>query len=303
MNTKVIAIAASTAAGAVLFVLFEPLPTFGHGNRREDELFVDCDVCPEMLPIESGEFIMGDHPRRRETWLAWAGVSQSPVRTVVVSEPFALGRTEVTFDQWDACVADGGCNGYSPSDEGWGRGDRPVINVTWHDAQAYVAWLSEKTGETYRLPSEAEWEYAARAGTRTPYPWGKRASRNQANFGGPDCPPCEGATGGRDAWTYTAPVDSFPPNRWGLYDMNANVYEWVEDCFAELPPGRVDASAIRVENCEAYGMRGSAWYSNAPRIASQRRAYSPPDNKSWGIGFRVARDLDGSSAEGRSPGD
>jgi formylglycine-generating enzyme required for sulfatase activity len=287
--TTAAATAATGAIGAV--VVFEPLPTFGHGARREDEIFVDCDVCPEMLPIEPGVFVMGDAPRRRDVMLAWFGGPPTPVRTVTVSEPFALGRTEVTFAQWDACVADGGCGGHVPDDQGWGRGDRPVIDVTWLQAQSYVAWLSEETGLSYRLPTEAEWEYAARAGTRTPYPWGKRASRNQANYGGPECPPCEGAVGGRDVWMETAPVGSFPPNRWGLHDMNANVYEWVEDCFAGLPPGPAGAAAVLEGNCASRGIRGSAWYSNAPRIASPRRAYAPQDGATWGIGFRVARDL------------
>ena len=128
----------------------------------------------------------------------------------------------MSFDQWDACVADGGCDDYRPEDEGWGRGRRPVINVSWKDAQAYVRWLSEKTGQPYRLPSEAEWEYAARAGTTTLYSWGDDIAPENANYG---------LRGGR-----TTEVGTYPANP-GLYDMHGNVGEWVEDCQNESYEG------------------------------------------------------------------
>ncbi len=135
----------------------------------------------------------------------------------VTVKPFAIGKYEVTFDEWDACVKAGGCNGYRPEDPGWGRGNRPVINVSWNDTKAYVAWLAKKTGNPYRLPSEAEWEFAARAGTTTPFAFGTTITPKQANFGRSD---------GK-----TEPVGSYPPNAWGLYDMHGNVWEWVEDCW------------------------------------------------------------------------
>ncbi len=283
-------LAVAAAAGA--FTYLEPIPPAGHGNARADAIFKDCDVCPEMLPIEPGVFIMGDQPRRRETWLAWTGVPQSPRRVVAIERPFALGRTEVTFDQWEACVSDGGCGGRLPEDEGWGRGDRPVIHVSWRDATAYVDWLSDKTGERYRLPTEAEWEYAARAGSRTPYPWGKFPSHNQANFGKPECPPCTGEVGRRDRWINTAPVGSFPPNGFGLHDMNGNVYEWTQDCYVSwLPTVEADGEAVRTERCDARTMRGGAWYSDPRRISSSYRAYNPPEHGDRVIGFRVAKSL------------
>ena len=147
---------------------------------------------------------------------------EGPQHPVTIARPFAVGRYEVTFDEWDACVAEGGCNGYKPSDEGWGRGRRPVINVSWDDAQAYVTWLSKKTGKSYRLLSGAEYEYAMRAGTQTVYPWGDTIGTNNAN--------CHSCGSQWDA-KQTAPVGSFAANGFGLYDMVGNVREWTEDCY------------------------------------------------------------------------
>ena len=151
-----------------------------------------------------------------------------PVQRVVVA-PFAAGVFEVTFDEWDACVADGGCNHYMADDAGWGRGSLPVVSISWHDAQSYVGWLSSKTGRPYRLLSEAEWEYAARGGVEgTRFWWGDHVDRRFANYGADACCECDAV--GEDRWTYTAPVGSFLPNPYGLYDMIGNAWEWVEDC-------------------------------------------------------------------------
>ena len=143
--------------------------------RRPGRVFRDCDGCPEMVVVPAGEFMMGS-PASEEG----RNDDEGPQRRVTLRS-FALGVTEVTFDEWDACVRDGGCNGYRPDDQGWGRGARPVINVNWEDAQAYVSWLSRVTGAAYRLPSESEWEYAARAGTTTPFHTGATISTDQAN--------------------------------------------------------------------------------------------------------------------------
>ena len=123
------------------------------------------------------------------------------------AKPFAVGRFAITFEEWDACVADGGCNGHRPSDEGWGRGRRPVINVSWDDAKAYVAWLSRKTGKSYRLLTEAEREYVARAGTTTPFWWGSSISTGQANYDGKDAY----AGGSKGEWCGTNDGGQFLP--------------------------------------------------------------------------------------------
>jgi formylglycine-generating enzyme required for sulfatase activity len=185
---------------------------------------------------------------------------------------FEAGRTEVTSAQWDACVAAGGCNGYSPNDRGWGRGNRPVINVSWNDAQAYVQWLSQRTGQRYRLLTEAEWEYAARAGSTTNFSWGDQdpvcdqSARNGANF--------NACTDNR-----TRPVGSFQPNGFGLYDMHGNVWEWVEDCY---DPG-----------CSYRVLRGGSWVSlPGSHRSAGRFGYNPPSlGRDDSVGFRVARTL------------
>lgn len=282
------------AAAAVLLIgagiaYFEPFPPLGYGDRRDDEVFRDCPECPEMVPMPTGQFTMGDQ-RRADYWLGKLGISRGPSRTVVVDRPFAVGRFEVTFAQWDACVADGGCDGYTPSDEGWGRGDRPVIHVNWNHAQAYVRWLREKTGQPYRLLTEAEWEYVARAGTPTLYAWGKRPDRTYANFG--ECMPCKGVVGGADRWLNTAPVGQFPANRWGLFDVHGNVYEWVEDCYQpQLPDAVVDSAPIRVEGCDTHVIRGGTWYSAPLHMMVFYRSYTPAAMDTYAIGLRVARDL------------
>ena len=159
-------------------------------------------VGPEMAVISAGRFRMGCLSNDDA-----CDSDEEPDHKVTIGRAFALSTHEVTFAQWDACVAGGGCGGHRPEDEGWGRGDRPVINVSWEDAQSYVAWLSRETGETYRLPSESEWEYAARAGTATKYSWGNEIGVNRAN--------CDGC-GSRWDDRRTAPAGSFAPNGFGL---------------------------------------------------------------------------------------
>ena len=143
------------------------------------ESFRDCPDCPEMVVAPAGSFAMGS-PETEPDRMAQEG----PQHRVTFAEPFAVGRFAVTFAEWDACAADGGCGGYKPGDQGWGRGNRPVINVDWNDAKAYVQWLSKKTGKPYRLLSEAEREYVARAGTATPFWWGSAITPADANYDG-----------------------------------------------------------------------------------------------------------------------
>jgi formylglycine-generating enzyme required for sulfatase activity len=285
-------IAGLAALSLVAWRYFDPIPPAGYGDAREADVFSDCEGCPEMLPIPPGEIEMGGPNWLRHRLLDLVGLYFQPRRLVRIETAFAMGRTEVTFAQWDACVSEGGCNAYVPPDEGWGRGAQPVIHVSWEDAQAYARWLSDKTGHAYRLPSEAEWEYAAKAGANTYYAWGRRPSHDRANYGGPDCPPCTGVVQGRDIWPFTAPVASFPPNAFGLHDKNGNLYEWVEDCFDfTLAAGTFGAAAYESGDCENRSMRGGAWYSDPRRITSYYRAYNPSDWRDPVIGFRVARDM------------
>lgn len=239
---------------------------------RFGTVFRDCAECPELVWLPQGDFIMGE-----------PSAAIGPQHVVRISYLLAVGRFEVTFDEWDVCVATGGCR-RRPHDSGWGRGRQPVINVSWADAQQYAAWLSRRTGKPYRLLSEAEWEYAARAGTEVRYWWGDDPRHGDAN-----CRDCGSRWGGRQA----APVGRFAPNPFGLHDMHGNVFEWVEDCYhygyRDAPS---DGRAWTLE-CTATAdtrmLRGGAWHG--PTITTRSAARSTAvssyyDNR---IGFRVAR--------------
>jgi formylglycine-generating enzyme required for sulfatase activity len=197
---------------------------------------------------------------------------------MTIARPFAVGKFEVTFAEWDACVAAGGC-GHRRGDEGWGRNRRPVINVSWHDAKEYVAWLSRKTGKSYRLLSEAEWEYAARGGTATAYSFGDTINKSQAQYS-------DGAYAEAGS---TVEVGSFPANRFGLHDMHGNVWEWVEDNWhANYENAPVDGSRHVVAR-GAWG-RLEDWPSI--RLAPLGRpGAAAPSNRNDETGFRVARTL------------
>ena len=259
-------------------------PTGGKG-LKPGKVFKDCAKCPQMVVLPGGSFVMGSPPgeERRTTY-------ENPQRRVRI-RTFAIGRFEVTFAEWDACVSAGGCT-HRPGDRGWGRGRRPVMNVSWHDAQQFVRWLSRVTGKRYRLPSEAEWEYAARAGTRTAYPWGTRASHTYANYGKDEC--CGGHAAGRDRWIHTAPVGSFPPNRFGLYDMQGNVWEWVEDCWHRTYRGApvTGRAWLSGGNCRERVYRGGSW-DRYPQVlrSAYRFKYLAGWRSGGEIGFRVSRTL------------
>ena len=169
-------------------------------------------------------------------------------------KPFYIGRREVTFEEWDACLAEGGCK-QKPDDRGLGRSRRPVTDLDWDDAKSYVAWLSRKTGKTYRLPSESEWEYVARAGTTTTYPWGRAVEKDRAN--------CVGCTS--DTVKKAIDTGSFPPNAFGVYDMAGNAAEWVEDCWSDNYKGApTDGSAWTKPQCRERVLRGGS-FNNDPR--------------------------------------
>ena len=202
---------------------------------------------------------------------------------MIIPEPFAIGRYEVTFDEYDACVAAGGCP-TEPYDHRWGRGRRPVINVSYADIEAYLAWLSDVSGHAYRLPTEAEWEYANRGGTTTAYWWGDAVGTGRAN-----CRGCGSDWDGRG----TAPVGSFAPNRFGLYDTTGNVLEWVADCWNPSHAGAPDGPAARRDgDCRYRVIRGGNWYYVANTARATWRARNEVRANTYGIGFRVARDLE-----------
>ena len=239
--------------------------------------FRDCPNCPEMVVIPAGQFRMGDLNGGGEAY-------EKPVHEVRIAKPFALGRHEVTFAEYDRYAQATGRE--KPDDRGWGRGNRPVINVSWQDAQGYVKWLSQETGQRYRLPSEAEWEYAARAGSTTKYFWGNSPSGRHANAGENNGWPSDG-------YEYTAPTGSFIPNQFGLYDMSGNVWEWVEDCWHDNYQGApVDGSAwVSGGDCDRRVLRGGSIFDIPAGVRSANRAWNGAAYRSTYLGFRLARTL------------
>ena len=245
---------------------------------RYGAVFRDCPECPEMVVVPAGSFTMGS-PASEEG----RSNDENFMHPVTIPEPFVVGKYAVMFSEWDACVSAGGCQGYRPDGAGWDCGARPAINVSWNDAKAYVGWLSGKTDKEYRLLSESEWEYAARAGTRTRYSWGNGIGRNQAN--------CDGC-GSRWDNEKTAPVGRFAANGFGLHDMHGNVWEWVEDCWNRRYAGAPsDGSAWESGDCSQRVLRGGAWNNSPWNLRAASRTRCDTGNRSSVIGFRVARML------------
>ncbi len=249
------------------------------------ESFKDCPNCPEMAIAPAGNFTMGspqDEPERN---------SDETQHTVKIAKPFAVGRFAVTFAEWDACADDGGCGGAKPGDQGWGRGDRPVINVNWNEAKDYIDWLSKKTGKEYRLLSEAEREYVTRAGTTTPFWWGRSITPALANYDG-SVEPYKGGGSKGEYRQKTLPVKSFKPNAWGLYQVHGNVWEWVEDCWNGNYKGApADGSAWTTGECKSRVLRGGSWYHYPRSLRAALRNWYNPGVRSGNYGFRVARTL------------
>lgn len=250
-------------------------------------VFRDCPACPEMVVIPPGEFAMGSEAEKDEV----------PVRTVTIKKPFAVGRFEITEGDWEACLNAGSCGDYEP----WGAGKKPtprnpVANVSFNDAKVFIAWLNKTTSKPYRLLSEAEWEYAARAGTTTRFPWGRDIGAAQSN-----CSDCGSSFNGR-----VAPVGSFPANPFGLHDMHGNLWELVEDCYVNtygghpartFGPAPIDGTA-RTDDavCKVGGgsrvSRGGAYNEAAGKARSSARYSWDPRARNVTLGFRVARSLD-----------
>ena len=249
------------------------------GNR-----FRDCPECPEMVVVPAGSFQMGSSSHEEGRF-----DNEGPVHQVTVGSPFAVGVYEVTFAEWDTCVSSGGCGSYRPIDNGWGRGRRPVIHVSWEDAQLYVQWLSGQTGHRYRLLSESEWEYAARAGTTTPFHTGATISTGQANYDG-NYVYGSGRKGVRRG--KTVPVGSFPANGFGLHDVHGNVWEWVQDCGNDSYRGAPrDGNAWESGDCSRRVLRGGGWIDEPGVLRSANRVRNIAGIRGGNGSFRVARTL------------
>jgi formylglycine-generating enzyme required for sulfatase activity len=244
--------------------------------------FKECDDCPEMVVVPAGSFMMGspDSEEGRST-------DEGPQHRVVFAHQFAVGKFPVTFGEWDACVSNGGCNGYPPSDR-WGRGRHPVINVSWQDAKSYVAWLSRRTGKTYRLPTESEREYVTRAGTATVFWWGPSISSELVNYGGVNYALHTSSRPGG-----TVPVGStLRPNPWGLFEVNGNVSDWMEDCYNLSYRGApTDGSAQTSRDCLRRVTRGGNWASSARDLRAATRSHGPVGLSTDRVGVRVVRTL------------
>lgn len=296
--------------GLAAAVLLTSWPAFAQNVKptpdalQPGRTFKECRNCPEMIVLPAGSYMMGspaNEPLRRDN---------EPQMRITIPHAFALAKTPVTWLQWESCVRDRWCDGFAidvvlrtgangePNTDykDYGRGTRPVVGVSWYDAQAFVGWLNAKTGEddAYRLPSEAEWEYGARAGTTTAFPWGAELDHDFGNFG-IDGHELGGKAEGRDAWVNeTSPVASFPANAFGLYDMHGNIFEWTEDCYeADRAHTPADGSANTEGNCANRVFRSGTFFSNPYMQRSARRGAPYPATlrgRNY-LGFRVAKTL------------
>lgn len=246
------------------------------GPLKPGDSFKDTGFSPEMIVVPAGSFMMGSLDGK-------AVDNELPQRQVTIPQPFAVGRFPVMFAQWDAAVDDGAVS-YAPDDSGWGRGRRPVINVSWKDImEQYLPWLNCKTGQNYRLLSEAEWEYCCRAGTVTAYSTGDTITTAQAQFSGSKWASAE----------HTVEVDRFPPNNFGLYDMHGNVWEWCQDVAPDDFIGNtpVDSSKWQGGEPSMRIARGGAWYVTAQFLCSYSQVGLPHEQRGNGIGFRLAKTI------------
>ena len=249
----------------------------------------------ERARLAQGRAVAEAERREREAAIRQTAISAAIPEMVAVPAgrgvgPFELSKFEVTFAQYDVCVEHGPCQ-FAP-DEGWGREERPVVNVSWHDSQRFAAWLSEVTGDHYRLPSDREWTHAAGGGSGARYSWGKRIGRNRAN-----CAEC----GSRWDNERSAPVGSFAPNAFGLHDMHGNVSEWVQNCYRLSSNWPLDSGNVPIPlghpedraNCKARTRRGGSWASKPKWLRTEERFAGGlyPDRRYSTMGFRVARSM------------
>lgn len=229
-----------------------------------------CPTCPPMVTIPAGRSVMGDDRARFS--------NEKPAVAVEIPRPFALSATEITFDDWAACVRAKGCPP-GRDDHGWGKGTRPMINIAWEEARAFARWVGRESGLACRLPTEAEWEYAARAGSSTGYWWGEAAGKGRMN--------CRDCLDGDEAPYGTMPARSFPPNPWGLYDMNGNNWEWTADCWT---PNHSKPAPNDVQ-CRDKVIKGGSWYYYAAMSRASARAKNDAAVWSYNISLRLLCEL------------
>ena len=244
---------------------------------KPKSLFKECArQCPEMIVLPAGRFMMGSPDEEKDRF-----GDEDPRHEVTIAAPFAVSKTEVTFPEWDACVAAGACARVSDS-AGWGRDGRPVINVSWDDAKQYVAWLSRMTGKAYRLLTEAEWEYAARAGSTARFAFGDDEGQLDRH-----------AWYNRNSDNRTQPVGQKLANSFGLHDMHGNVFEWVEDTWHDGYDGAPADGTPWVQGGDASRrvIRGGSWLDGPPNLRAANRDERPPSTREPFIGFRLARTL------------
>ncbi len=239
----------------------------------EIKVFQDCPECPLMVSLPGDRFLMGDARGDR---------TEKPAHKVTISKPFAIAKHEISVAQWNACVLDGGCD-YTPEAAG-STPEAPVRDVSWGDAQQYVKWLSAKTDKTYRLPTEAEWEYAARGGTKARYWWGNKLVKGKVN-----CKDCGGDYDRRAP----AKIGALDPNPFGLHETSGGVWEWVQDCWHKDYKGAPeDGSAWGRDNCRERVLRGGSWRNDSSYVHSASRFKYDADVRYLTNGFRVARSQD-----------
>jgi formylglycine-generating enzyme required for sulfatase activity len=254
-----------------------PLTATEERALQAGDSFKEGADCPEMIVVPAGRFLMGSPAGQGED-------TERPQHEVTIAKPFAVAKFALTFDEWDACAAQGGCRS-DVDDHEWGRGRRPVV-VNWDEAQAYVKWLSRSTGRPYRLLSEAEYEYATRAGSQTIYPWGDDIKLNGEAMA--NCDGCGSQWGGEQ----TAPVGSFPANAFGLYDMVGNLRAWTEDCWNVNYQGApADGSPWTTGDCSRRVVRGGSWAIDPDQLRSAVRYGIEDAELYFPIGIRAARTL------------
>lgn len=285
-------------------VFADPASSVKASQLQAGATFKDCDECPEMVVVPAGAFMQGATKADK-----WYSNAELPRQTAEISAPFAVGIYEVTLAQFRAFVKDTGHEagkkcltfekgkwsnraGKSFEDPGFEQTDKhPATCLAWDDAKAYVSWLAKKTGKPYRLLTETEWEYAARANTETPFWWGASITTDQANYDGQFT--FNGPKG--EQRQKTVPVDSFKPNGFGLYNVHGNVSEWVEDCWHDNYKGApLNGSAWLGDEafCFYKVLRGGSWNYQPNKLRSATRERTHPENRNNSFGLRVARDLD-----------